>query len=183
MNTSNYFYWNEVLSKEEIKNINSLLDKHKKEKEPTFAKARESKKTSTVYPIKIKFLKEKLNKILYNITLVNQDRYGYDLYDFHDDDEFNYNIYKKDEEYEWHTDGETFKASDIKLTALINISEKPFSGGEFNLLNSKNVTLASELSNPGSMIVFNSFILHKVDPITKGTRKTLTFFGKGPAFK
>ena len=91
--------------------------------------------------------------------------------------------YKTGEEYEWHKDAETFKASDIKLTALINISENSFSGGEFNLLNSKNVTLAPELSNPGSMIVFNSFILHKVDPIIKGTRKTLTFFAKGPAFK
>ena len=105
------------------------------------------------------------------------------MYNFHDDDEFNYNIYEKGEEYDWHTDGETFKASDIKLTALINISESPFTGGEFNLLNSKNVNLAPELINPGSMIIFNSFILHKVDPIIKGTRKTLTFFAKGPAFK
>ena len=162
MNKSDYFFWNKVLSKEEIKKINSLLDKYKKEKEPARAKARESKKTSTVYPIKIKFLKEEISKILYNINIVNQDRYGYDLYNFYD---------------------ETFKASDIKLTALVNISESSFSGGEFNLLNSKNVTLAPELSNPGSMIVFNSFILHKVDPIIKGTRKTLTFFAKGPAFK
>jgi len=183
MNTCNYYYWNNVLSKQEIKNINFLLDKHKKEKEPIFAKAKESKKTSTVYPIKIKFLKEKLNKIFYNITLVNQDRYGYDLYNFNDNDKLNYNIYEKGEEYEWHTDGETFKASDIKLTILVNISESPFLGGEFNLLNSKDVNLVPELNNPGSMIVFNSFILHKVDPIIKGTRKTLTFFAKGPAFK
>ena len=183
MNKSDYFFWNKVLSKEEIKKINSLLDKYKKEKEPARAKARESKKTSTVYPIKIKFLKEEISKILYNINIVNQDRYGYDLYNFYDEDELNYNIYKTGEEYEWHKDAETFKASDIKLTALVNISESSFSGGEFNLLNSKNVTLAPELSNPGSMIVFNSFILHKVDPIIKGTRKTLTFFAKGPAFK
>jgi len=117
MNKSDYFFWNKVLSKEEIKKINSLLDKYKKEKELASARARESKKTSTVYPIKIKFLKEEISKILYNITTVNQDRYGYDLYNFHDDNELNYNIYKTGEEYEWHKDAETFKASDIKLTA------------------------------------------------------------------
>ena len=92
MNISDYFYWNQVLSKEEIKKINSLLNKYKKEKESELAKAKDSKKTSTVYPIKIKFLKKEVSKILYNITVVNQDRYGYDLYNFHDDDELNYSL-------------------------------------------------------------------------------------------
>ena len=77
----------------------------------------------------------------------------------------------------------TFKSSDIKLTVLINISDSFFSGGEFNLLNSNNPTLVHELNNPGSMVIFNSFTLHRVNPVTKGIRKTLTIFVKGPAFK
>jgi predicted 2-oxoglutarate/Fe(II)-dependent dioxygenase YbiX len=184
MNTSNYFYWNKVLSTEEIKNINSLLDKHKKEKEPSHLKSNVAKKTSTVYPIKIKFLKEYLKKILnFYIIEANQHHYGYDIFNFNDENELHYNIYKKGEEYEWHMDAEVLKNADVKLTVLINISDNFFSGGEFNLLTTNKPTVVSELSESGSMIMFNSFFLHKVNPVTKGTRKTLTLFVKGPSFK
>jgi len=183
MNISNYFYWNKLLSKEEIKNINSLLNKHKKEKEELIHKAQNTKKTSTVYPVKIKHLKENLKKILFSVTQTNQNHYGYNVFDIKDEEELHYNIYTKGEEYEWHMDAETFKASDIKLTVLINISDSSFLGGEFNLLVSNTPLLVPELSEPGSMVIFNSFILHKVNPITKGVRKTLTIFLKGPSFK
>ena len=75
------------------------------------------------------------------------------------------------------------KSSDIKLTALINISDDSFLGGDFYLLNSNSPLPVPELKNPGAMIIFNSFTLHKINPITKGTRKTITIFMKGPSFK
>ena len=56
MNTFNYFYWNNLFSEQEVKNINSLLNKNKKEKEKLSLKAKGSKKTSTVYKIKMKYL-------------------------------------------------------------------------------------------------------------------------------
>ena len=183
MNISSYYYWDKMLSTEEIKKIHFLLNKHKKEKEALNLKAKVAKKTSTVYPIKIKFLKENLKEIFFNIIEANRDHYGYDIFNFTDEHELHYNIYKKGEEYEWHIDAEVSKASDIKLTVLINISDNFFSGGEFNLLKSNKPTLVSQLSEPGSMVLFNSFFLHKVNPVKKGTRKTLTIFVKGPAFK
>ena len=183
MNISNYIYWNKFLSTEEIKNINSLLNKHKKTKEPSHLKSNVSKKTSTVYPIKIKFLEENLKRIFSCIIEANQHHYGYDLFNFNSENELHYNIYKKGEEYEWHMDAEAFKCSDIKLTVLINISDSSFSGGEFNLLTANKPTLIPELSESGSMVLFNSFLLHKVNPVRKGIRKTLTIFVKGPAFK
>ncbi len=183
MNISNYYYWDKMLLTEEIKKINSLLNKHKKEKEALNLKAKNSKKTSTVYPIKIGLLKKSLKDIFFNIIEANHNHYGYDIFDIRDEEELHYNIYKKGEEYEWHNDVEVFKSSDIKLTVLINISDSFFSGGDFNLLTSNKPILVSELSEPGSMVIFNSFILHKVNPVKKGIRKTLTIFIKGPAFK
>jgi PKHD-type hydroxylase len=183
MNTSNYFFWNNLFSSQEIKNINSLLKKYKKEKEQPSLKAEGSKKTSNVYNIKMKHLSKYLNKVISKIIKNNQDNYGYDLFKIDGEELLNYNIYKQGEQYEWHIDAAGFKSSDIKLTALINISDDSFSGGNFNLLASNNPVLVPELNNPGSMIIFNSFILHKVDPVIKGTRKTITIFMKGPAFK
>ena len=36
--------------------------------------------------------------------------------------------------------------------------------------------------NPGSAILFKSYLHHKVTPVTKGERKSLTYFMEGPAF-
>ena len=183
MNLSHYFYWNNVFSPKEIKDINSLIYKHKDKKEEKHLAASGVNKTSTVYPIELKYLKEILNKALLKIIENNQNHYGYDIFNFTDNLCLNFNIYEKNQEYDWHSDAEHFKSSDIKLTVLINISDANFSGGELNLLNSKNAIVVPELNNPGSMVVFSSFILHKVNPIKKGTRKTLTIFVTGPAFK
>jgi len=165
MNLSNYFYWNNVFSPKEIKDINSLIYKHKDKKEEKHLAA------------------SGVNKALLKIIENNQNHYGYDIFNFTDNLCLNFNIYEKNQEYDWHSDAEYFKSSDIKLTVLINISDANFSGGELNLLNSKNAIVVPELNNPGSMVVFSSFILHKVNPIKKGTRKTLTIFVKGSAFK
>ena len=100
-----------------------------------------------------------------------------------DEEAVNYNIYKKGEQYQWHIDADRTKSSDIKLTALINVSDTSFSGGDFYLLNSNNPLPVPELNNSGSMIIFNSFTLHKINPIKKGIRKTITIFLRGPAFK
>jgi len=183
MNISNYFYWNNVLSTQNIKSINSLLHKHKNKKEKLFIKAKNSKKTSIVYPIKLKYLKENLNKVFSYIIESNQNNYGYDIFNFNDENELHFNIYKKNQEYEWHIDSTNEKSSDIKLTVLINVSDSFFSGGNFNLLTSNNSILFPELNKPGSIIVINSNTLHKETPVTKGERKTLTIFVKGPTFK
>ena len=128
-------------------------------------------------------LSKHLNKAVSKIIKNNQAHYGYDLFDIDDEEELNYNIYKQGEQYQWHIDADNTKSSDIKLTALINISDDSFLGGDFYLLNSNSPLPVPELKNPGAMIIFNSFTLHKINPITKGTRKTITIFMKGPSFK
>ena len=183
MNLSNYFYWNNVFSPKEIKDINSLIYKHKDKKEEKHLAASGVNKTSTVYPIKLKYLKEILNKALLKIIENNQNHYGYDIFNFTDNLCLNFNIYEKNQEYDWHKDIDLSNFVDLKLTALINVSDKNFTGGEFFLLNSKQPTPVPELDKPGSMVIFSSFILHKVNPVIKGTRKTLTFFIKGPSLK
>ena len=47
----------------------------------------------------------------------------------------------------------------------------------------KQPTSVPELDTPGSMIIFNSYILHKVNPVLNGIRKTLSIFIQEPAFK
>ena len=183
MNTFDYYCWNDVISSNDIKEINSLVKKHREDKEEDKTLKANVSKTSTVYHIKFKYLKNLLKNAVSSIITGNRYNYGFDIFEFDDEDKLNFNIYEKNQEYDWHRDVDNSKFVDVKLTALINVSDQKFTGGEFFLLNHKEPTLVSELNKLGSMIIFNSFILHKVKPVLKGTRKTLTIFIKGPSFK
>ena len=181
MNTFKYFYWNNAFNEKEINQINSII--HKKKEKLKDTGATNTRKTATVEHIKLKYLKNILQDALSDIVENNQNNYGYAIYPFGDKSYLNINTYKKNQEYDWHCDMEYFKSSDIKLTVLINISTHDFTGGELNLLDGSPHSVVKELKKPGSMIIFNSFLFHKVNPVKKGIRKTLTLWVKGPAFK
>ena len=68
---------------------------------------------------------------------------------------------------------------DMKLTCLLNLSEETYEGGEFYLINYEDKIKFDS----GMGIVFNSLIAHKVTPVTKGERITLTYWGYGPSWK
>ena len=123
---------------------------------------------------------ELLHPWLYQCQQVNRDVFGFDIYwDFHLDT-FNYNAYEIGGEYGWHVDAKPEKTQeDSKLTCLLNLSEEPYEGGEFFCLpHEKEIKF-----NSGVGIVFTSLIAHKVTPVTKGERITLTYWGTGPGWR
>ena len=95
----------------------------------------------------------------------------------------NYNSYEVGTEYNWHIDavpGDPVR--DIKLTALLNLSEEKYDGGELVLFRAKEIT-CREFNTPGSAIIFPSFINHKVNKVVSGSRHTLAIWLSGPKFR
>jgi len=184
-----YWYWRNFISKENIKKINKSepvyhyvnngirLGLHDKP-------APNITKTSKVTFLSYEKIKKYLQNAVLNCYISNKERFGYKLFDY-EEQFLHYNIYSSDNkgQYDWHTDSEEYFSLDIKLTVLINVSEEPYEGGQFKLNATGSPMEINELSNPGDMIMFKSHILHKVEPVTKGTRKSLTIFLKGPDFK
>lgn len=84
--------------------------------------------------------------------------------------------------YEWHVDCFPPKEGvQRKLTCVILLNDpSEFEGGElqFEQLEGENMLTAQ-----GSVIVFPSFIAHKVTPVTKGVRYTAVTWAKGPSFR
>ena len=70
----------------------------------------------------------------------------------------------------------------MKFTMIINLSEKPFEGGDLFLQETGNVKV-EELKKPGTFIIFKSHTRLMVTPITKGERRNLVLFLTGPNFK
>ena len=71
---------------------------------------------------------------------------------------------------------------DIKLTALLNLSEEKYDGGELVLFRASEI-ICNEFNTPGSAIIFPSFINHKVNKIVSGNRHTLAIWLSGPKFR
>lgn len=114
---------------------------------------------------------------------INRNFFGFDLYS-EPPLGINYNVYSGGKnEYPYHRDCNTpGSASDSKLTAILNVSTESYDGGQFHLFFG-NDKLIEEINQPGTLLVFPSYIFHKVTPVTKGCRKTISTWLQGPAFK
>ena len=177
-----YYYWNNVISKDKIKDLNKKI-LQKVDAGSADRPAQMASKTSTVKSVRYSSIKEDLTSAVERINFTNQHEYGYDVHPLLDTKVLNYNIYRPGTEYSWHVDMDKQAACiDIKLTVLINLSETKVKGGDFLLFEGYECR-ATELAQPGSMLIFPSFYNHKVTKIISGTRRTLTIFMYGPKWR
>ena len=101
-------------------------------------------------------------------------------------DHVQYTVYdNNDSHYDWHSDNDmtdttSLNSRKLSLVMLLNDSSE-YEGGDFEAEVFK--PTKEEFSKKGDLIVFPSFIRHKVHPVTKGTRKTLVAWMEGPRFR
>ena len=89
--------------------------------------------------------------------------------------------YGPGDHYDYHTDTGAGRSANRKLTAVVQLSHPhEYVGGELELLAAHvPVTACRER---GSVIIFPSYVLHRVKPIVTGCRKSLTCWAVGPPF-
>jgi PKHD-type hydroxylase len=63
---------------------------------------------------------------------------------------------------------------------LLNTPEVDFEGGDFSTFMSKEINVPLKR---GEILIFPSFIVHRVKPVTRGIRKSLVIWVTGPGFK
>ena len=184
----NYWSWNNLLNKKDIIKINKFIECNFDFIENEDFKARDAsnniKKKSIVKLIYFKKIKHLIEDVIEKSINVSRINFGYDIWYPSNMDTCNLNIYsyKNLEKYDWHTDETNRELIDIKMTILINLSLKEYEGGNFYLFKGNEIEV-NELNNPGNVVMFKSYVNHKVTPITKGERRTLAIFLYGPAFK
>jgi PKHD-type hydroxylase len=81
--------------------------------------------------------------------------------------------------YDWHIDMGPEKAS-RKLSLVCQLSDpSEYEGGELQI-NTGEILIPEK--EKGTVIIFPSYLLHRVTPVTKGTRRSLVLWIEGPAF-
>ncbi|AJE45583.1 2OG-Fe(II) oxygenase [Celeribacter indicus] len=85
--------------------------------------------------------------------------------------------------FAWHSDiGEGALASRRKLTLVVQLSDpSDYEGGALELQPDSHIRTADRAR--GSAVLFPSFVLHRVTPVTAGERFSLSTWVHGPAFR
>lgn len=128
---------------------------------------------------------EKLN---YVIELNNRHIWNFDLNGY---ESFQYTEYHASEggKYEFHADidyADRRGAADpqtrkLSLSVILSEPGVDYEGGDFQIMiGNQPVTLAQA---KGAVLIFPSWVLHRVTPVTKGVRKSLVVWVTGPKFR
>jgi PKHD-type hydroxylase len=115
------------------------------------------------------------------IRKVNQQVYQFDLQGF--TEAFQYTVYHGAEggHYDWHIDWGPNRVQ-RKLSASLQLTDPShYEGCDLQFHGARPIETAPR--ERGAVIVFPSFIQHRVTPCTKGTRKAIVAWTTGPQFK
>jgi PKHD-type hydroxylase len=81
--------------------------------------------------------------------------------------------------YDWHIDVGAHSTR-RKLSVVVQLSDpSEYEGGELQIHCGKVISVEKD---KGTVIIFPSYLLHRVTPVTKGTRRTLVVWIDGPPF-
>lgn len=119
----------------------------------------------------------KLTGIVENL---NQQFFRFDLYNF--GEAFQFTEYSAPgEHYTWHVDM-AIDHTPRKLSIAIQLTDPDeYEGGDFEIWHSSEPTKLNR--QRGTVLVFPSYQLHRVTPVTKGTRNSLVAWVGGPCLK
>ncbi len=124
------------------------------------------------------WLYEKLERV---IRILNKEVYQFDLYGF--SEPFKYMVYHGADggHFDWHVDNGVLP-SPRKLSASLQLSHgKDYEGCDLEIHGG--YPPAKGPRERGTLVVFPSYVLHRVTPIRSGTRKALIIWSTGPQFR
>lgn len=98
------------------------------------------------------------------------------FYDFHKDG-------KSDNLGVYNTPENKFKHGNVRKLSMSIILNDDYEGGNFQFAKVNEAVHTPDFNKLGSVIVFPSFMMHRVEPVTKGTRYSLVTWFVGPPFK
>lgn len=124
-----------------------------------------------------------MDRMMRMVSQANHQAFGFDITDFGESPQVARYDASREGHFDWHSDiGAGNWAAKRKLTIVIQLSNpEDYQGGALELRPDSNIRTAPPTR--GTAILFPSFVLHRVTPVTQGTRFSLTLWSHGPSFR
>lgn len=121
-------------------------------------------------------------RVVGTVLAANRQHFRFDLRDFAERVQIACYTAERESHFDWHADiGDGPFAAKRKLTLVAQLSDPgDYAGGVLELNGTGQTERAAQ--DRGHATLFPSFTLHRVSPVTAGSRYSLTTWVHGPAF-
>lgn len=178
--------WNNGFSEDNLKKIIEIGEKYTKE-EATIGGQKPGQDISRIRQSEVSWIDFNnetswlYDELAYIVRQLNGQFFEFDLYGFVE--HFQYTVYRPDgDHYDWHMDKGVKSNSPRKLSIVLQLSDpSEYDGGELELFTQVNPVVIKK--EKGLICAFPSWIMHRVTPVTRGTRRTLVVWVAGPKFR
>ena len=185
INQTNYYWYKEGLDLMDVQKVEDLADTHPYTKGTIIGN---DEIVESVRKSKIKWLYPNdgsqwlYDKIINMVVEANKTMWNFNLYSVIDS--IQYTVYSEGGgHYDWHMDIGPGSISHRKVSVTIQLSDpSEYEGGDLELWYGGGGVIQIP-KNKGLTVIFPSFSMHRVTPITKGTRKSLVLWLGGEHYK
>lgn len=184
----NYYFYQNAFNQQEIDKIFSSVEKLPYHDGLV---AGEGKSNKEIRSSKVKWIPKHDGfgwlyfRLMELVSEANKSLWNFNLYSVIDN--IQYTEYHASDEghYGWHQDVGGGSMSKRKVSLVVQLSDpSEYEGGDFQYFKGGNPEHAEVLSkNKGFVVVFPSYVMHRVTPITKGVRKSLVLWLGGEHYK
>ena len=177
----NWQMWSGVLSEEKVSLIHSAASNLEKKKATVFNDTEDEVRSSRV--CWLDNVPEIKGLLIPFIDMGNKNAFGVDL---NYQAEIQYTEYYSTEggHYGWHQDINWGNPdpNDRKLSITVQLSDgDEYEGGTFEFSEVENPPITSR--KKGTVLIFPSYLFHRVTPVTKGVRRSLVAWFWGPRWR
>ena len=179
-----FYYIKNSFSNNELKKIHRIINKYKSNLKDSkiingIDKNYRSSKICWI-PLNnsTKWLYKKIGSF---VNIANKEMWDFDINGMNEMIQYSEYYASENGHYDWHMDlgGNVINR---KISVTIQLSDPlDYEGGELQFMTSKQITNSPKAK--GLTVMFPSFFMHRVTPVTKGIRKSLVIWITGKAFK
>lgn len=173
-----YAFWKDAFSKEECLKIINIANKKGLVQGATYGKsdARKSQ-VSWLYPVDD--LVWAFQRVTDIVKELNKEYFKFDIFGLNEGFQFT-NYKAPSDKYKQHVD-RAYGTPVRKLSVSIQLTNpKKYEGGDLILYDGDKGAVMSK--EQGNLIIFPSYVLHEVKPVTKGERNSLVCWVTGKSF-
>jgi PKHD-type hydroxylase len=124
-----------------------------------------------------------MDRMMAVVAAANRASFGFDLTEFGESPQAALYDAARGAHFDWHSDiGAGHWAAQRKLTVVVQLSQpEAYDGGALDIWAGHQPIAAPR--DMGMAVVFPSYVLHRVTPVTQGLRWSLTLWAHGPRFR